>query len=264
MHNNKIHYFTLHKTLNCRKVVKRVRDSVHAVRRSMMAIGRPPELPPKQNSTNRSQPNKYTEHQLPPAPVPQAAPRKIPNIVVIPEKPKPPVPPPKLHPILDMQTTVPRKYVPESKAPQTPAIPADRPPAVVQLATLMKTKRDKRESRWVFFEADCQFFIYIARTHSVEMHIKLNLSFHFMIYVILSALITLNQMSRKTKKGLTAVKVMMLLLKWTTTSMMRIMENLMIFMIMLGKPEILKHQTIDISSLSSEFCGKSFKFCHSK
>ena len=158
---------------------------MHAVRRSMVAIGRPPELPPKQNSANRSQPNKYIEHQLPPAPAPQAAPRKVPNIVVFPEKPKPPVPPPKLHPILDMQTTVPRNYVPERKAPQTPPIPTDRPPAVVQLATLMKTKRDKRESRSVFIEADCRFFIYIAHTHSVEMHINLYFSFHFMILCML-------------------------------------------------------------------------------
>ena len=136
-------------------MVRRVRDSVHAVRRSMVALGRPPELPPKQSSTNRSQPNKYIEHEVPrPAPV-QAAPRKIPNIVVIPEKPKPPVPPPKLHPILDMQATVPRNHVPIPKVPETPPIPADRPPAVVQLATLMKTKRDKRESRSVFMESEC-------------------------------------------------------------------------------------------------------------
>ena len=130
---------------------------MHAVRQSMMALGRPPELPPKQSSTNRTQP-RYTEHEPHrpnrPAPV-QPAPRKIPNIVVIPEKPKPPVPPPKLHPILDMHTTVPRNYVPESKVPETPPIPADRPPAVVQLATLMKTKRDKRESRSVFTETEC-------------------------------------------------------------------------------------------------------------
>ena len=173
LHNNKINYFTLYKTLNCRKVVKRVRNSVHAVRRSMMAIGRPPELPPKQNSTNRSQPNKYTEHQLRPAPAaPQAAPRKIPNIVVIPEKPKPPVPRPKLHPILDMQTTVPRNYVPESKAPQTPPIPTDRPPVVVQLATLMKTKRDKRESRSVSIEAEWRFLptAYVVRDGRLYFH----------------------------------------------------------------------------------------------
>ena len=159
---------------------------MHAVRRSMVALGRPPELPPKQSSTNRTQP-RYTEHEprrpSQPAPV-QPAPSKTPTIVVIPEKPKPPVPPPKLHPILDMQTTVPRNYVPESKVPETPPIPADRPPAVVQLATLMKTNRDKRESRSVFMETECRFVclhlrVYICR-HSVKMHITLVFFFPFL------------------------------------------------------------------------------------
>ena len=130
--------------------MRRMRDSVHAVRQSMMAIGRPPPVPPKQNqrTQNQYQPDADMCNQPIPIHVAPVSSHKIPTTLVPPTPTKPQAPPQKKSPQFDIRTAALKPPIVYSEAPETPPIPPDRPPAAVQLPCLMKTKHDKRESRY--------------------------------------------------------------------------------------------------------------------
>ena len=131
-----------------------MRDSVHAVRQSMIGFGRPPPIPPKQRNKSPTQ-NHYPRDsctQAVPLPSAPVSSHKVPTAIVAPTKTRPAQTlPHKKPPPFDFQTATLKSPGSDKKLPQTPPIPADRPPAAIQLASLMRTKRDNRESRYVYF-----------------------------------------------------------------------------------------------------------------